>query len=212
MIPPPPSPFFSIPDSQIGSLKPGSVFHRVHAATFKGDEFNPCRGDASRFAPIYDPDCVASLYAGSTFKCAAFETVFHNIPPAAAFKTIKKADLLTRAHSEIEILSPLRLVQLHEPDLNRWRLTRSQLIDTPASAYTETARWAEAIHRARNDVQGLIWTSKRCDPDRSILLFGSRVRSGRDIRGGASRIADDPSPLLDEFQGLAGAYDITITL
>lgn len=35
--------------------------------------------------------------------------------------------------------------------------------------------WAEAIHRARSDVDGLIWTSRQCDPDVFVMLFEDRV-------------------------------------
>jgi hypothetical protein len=69
----------------------------------------------------------------------------------------------------------LVLAALFAPDLKAWRLQRKDLIDTPKSAYSQTVRWAQAIHRARAEVDGLIWTSRQCDPACCIVLFGDRI-------------------------------------
>ena len=72
----------------------------------------------------------------------------------------------------------LLLANLREPDLNRLGLTRAQLIDTLSDQYARTARWAEAFHRAGPQIAGLVWTSRRCDPQSAYLLFGDRVAPG----------------------------------
>ena len=49
------------------------------------------------------------------------------------------------------------------------------MIETPKSTYAETVLWAQAIHRARPDIHGLLWTSRQCDPDQCVVLFADRV-------------------------------------
>lgn len=214
MIARPPSPFPPIADAQIRKVPAGSVLHRIHGRAFGGTSFNPCKGKPSRFAPIHDAAgaCVPSLYAGTNLACVAFETVLHDIPPDAAFKTVRHEAVVSRAHSEIAPLSPLRLVGLFEQDLRRWRMTRAQLIDTPASDYAATARWAEAIHRARSDAHGLVWTSRQFDPEQAILLFGDRVGTQSLKLNAPTRTADAHSPLFVELHALADRYGITILL
>ena len=69
----------------------------------------------------------------------------------------------------------LRLASLRAPDLRRWRIARDALIAAPPPLYPETARWAAAIHDRFPDIEGLVWTSNRCDPDSAWLFFGDRV-------------------------------------
>jgi hypothetical protein len=69
----------------------------------------------------------------------------------------------------------LRVAGLFAPDLKAWGLSRGELIETPKSTYGQTALWAQAIHRARSDLDGLIWTSRQCDPDQCVILFEDRV-------------------------------------
>lgn len=214
MIPPPPSPFPAIVEAQIEELTAGSLtLHRIHNRALGGDQFNPCRGAPSRFAPIHDlaGSCIPSLYAGESFDCAAFESVFHDVPMVAAVKTVREQRVLDSAHSSLTLEAPLRLVKLYGPDLGRWQLSRADLIDTPASDYPRTAPWAEAIHGARIDAQGLVWTSRRFDPARAFLLFGDRIAASA-LHLGSTRLADRGSPLYADLQALAARYDITITL
>ncbi|MCY1242000.1 hypothetical protein D9M72_549360 [compost metagenome] len=99
------------------------------------------------------------------------------MPLTAPGKTVGADNIKPLAHSVVEPIRDLKLVPLFTPDLARWNISRAELIETDADQYPMTAQWALAIHQARPDVDGLIWTSKRCDPDRSILLFGDRVDS-----------------------------------
>lgn len=156
----------------------GVVLHRIFDATFPANGFNPCQGQPSRFAPIYDQnsDCVPSLYAGESFDCTAFETVFHNISPAAKLKVVRLGAIRGRAYVKLRLKRPLRLAALFAPELKALRLRRSQLIDTSAKWYSKTAAWAAAIHNQYADLEGLVWTSRQCDPERAVLLFGDRVQ------------------------------------
>ncbi len=214
MIAPPPAPFPAIADAQIEELTPGSVtLHRIHNRASGGGQFNPCRGAPSRFAPIHDVAgrCIPSLYAGESFDCAAFEAVFHDVPMVATIKTVREQRVLDSAHSTLALAAPLRLVKLYAPDLGRWRLSRADLIDTPAADYLRTAPWAQAIHGARADAQGLIWTSRRFDPARAFVLFGDRLAPTA-LQLASTRLADRGLPLYADLQALAARYNITITL
>ncbi|MGO7259209.1 RES domain-containing protein, partial [Rhizobium brockwellii] len=67
------------------------------------------------------------------------------------------------------------MASLFAPDLKAWKLSRTDLIETPKSTYGDTVLWAEAIHRARADIDGLIWTSRQCDPEQCMILFEDRM-------------------------------------
>lgn len=137
-------------------------------------------GQATRFAPFNDSSgkCVPTLYAATTREAAAFESIFHDIEPAAAFKTIRLSTIEPRAVSTINPKRDLVLASLFAPDLKAWGLSRTDLIETTKSTYDKTVLWAEAIHRASADIDGLIWTSRQCDPDQCIILFEDRVAEG----------------------------------
>lgn len=108
-----------------------------------------------------------------------FESIFHDIEPAAAFKTVRLAVVEARTVSVIAPKRDLRLASLFAPDLKARKLSRTDLIETPKSTYGETVLWAEAIHRARADIDGLIWTSRQCDPEQCMILFEDRMTEDR---------------------------------
>ena len=174
MTPPPPSPFPSV--NRI-VLPAGTILHRVHNGTYGADSFNPCQGRPSRFAPLVRPGrpCIPTAYLAQSFECAVHETVFHDIPHDAARKTLDVDAIRSLRYAAVATRADVVLAALFEPDLNRWGLSRRDLIDTFASQYVRTADWAIAIHGAHHDVGGLVWTSRRCDPERAYVFFGNRV-------------------------------------
>jgi hypothetical protein len=172
-----PRPLASFPAVNRFLLPGGKIIHRIHARAFAPDSFNPCRGRPTRFAPLLraDGSCIPTAYAAETFECAAHETVFHEIQHDAPRKTIDADAVEALDYATISAARNLNLCALFKPDLNRWGLTRQNLIDTFPSRYKDTAPWAIAIHDAAPDIDGLIWTSRRCDPQFACLLFGDRV-------------------------------------
>jgi hypothetical protein len=179
-------------------LPAGTLWHRNHLAAYAADAFNPCEGEPGRFSPIRDAAgaCIPSLYAADSAEAAAFETVFADLTPGAAVQTVRLAKVLARAASGLVTRRELALLPLFAPDLHALGLARAALIDTPKSAYAATARWAEALHRAAPGAQGLIWTSRRCDPAGCVLLFGDRVaREDLEVVE-TSRLDRDPALLL----------------
>ena len=99
-LPRPPSPFPSI-NTQI--IRPGEILHRTHASDFRPAQFNPCKGQATRFAPFLDDKgtCVPTLYAATNKEAAAFESIFHDIEPNARFKTVRLDVIESRSVSTI---------------------------------------------------------------------------------------------------------------
>lgn len=206
----PPIPF---PAFNTRVLAAGSQLVRLHDPSFQGDEPNPCRGGPTRFAPVYQPtgECLPTLYAATTFECAVFESVFHDISHAALNKFIPLAKVTSRAVSRLELTADLTIARLNEPDLNRFGMTRSDLIDTNATEYAMTARWAEALHRANPAVAGLGWTSRRCDPDLAYVLFADRLAAGAVIVTERIEIAASPHHL-QLIEGFGQRAGITLTV
>ena len=208
-LPPPPASFSHI---NIETIAAGTELHRVHSENFAGNSFNPCQGRSSRFAPIEDPNkrCIPSLYAASTFECAVFETVFHDVPYNAKTKVVRLDNVRDRSHSQIVTNRDLTIITLYEPDLKAWGITRGLLIDTLPSCYGETTQWAQSLYRQVSDADGLIWTSWQYDPDRAMLLFGNRV-SPKDLDVVFRRDATSDPALLSEIRDIGKRANITIT-
>ena len=143
-------------------LRAGAELHRIHSADLASNAFNPCKGRPSCFAPLLRPDgaCIPTAYAASTFECSVHETVFHEIPYDAPHKSVDFHVMENLDYAVLQAQRDLVLASLFEPDLNKWGLTRGQLIDTFPTDYQETAKWAIAIHDAFTDIDGMIWTSR----------------------------------------------------
>ena len=172
-----PAPPGDLSEPNIVTLAVGAVVHRVHDRRFAGNEFNPCQGGPTRFAPVRDRhgDCVPSLYAGSTVESAVYETLFHDVPASARRKTVPMTAIRTKSHSALVARRAIKLASLRAPDLKKWRIVREALLGSLPTQYIRTRMWAKAIHDSFKGVEGLIWTSNQCDPDDSLLFFGDRV-------------------------------------
>ncbi|APO70645.1 RES domain-containing protein (plasmid) [Rhizobium gallicum] len=209
MISLPPSPF---PASNSHGIKAGTRFHRVHDQRFDSCAFNPEKGRPSRFAPLFlSGKPIPTLYLATNFECAAHETIFHDIPIDEPNKTVGADNIKPLAHSVVEIKRDIVLVPLFAPDLAKWGITRADLIDTTGASYDTTAAWALAIHQRRPDASGLIWTSKRCDPQQALLLFGDRVFES-DLSAINKISIYGQIDEMRQIIGFAGRADITIVL
>jgi hypothetical protein len=195
------------------NLKRRTIVHRIHLTAFAATSFNPCAGQATRFAPIHETSgiCVPSIYAGSSLDAAIYETIFHDVPTKASFKTIPKQSVVIRSHAELEVVRQLRLIQLRNPDLLKWHIRRKQLIGSSAKRYAQTAQWAEAIHHQFPQAEGLIWTSNQCDPDDAYIFFGDRV-TATDFKLTRGRNGVTDSSFLADVRSAGQRSDITITL
>lgn len=143
--PPPPARLHAT----LTELPNGQVLHRVHLDKYRANQFNPgVRGNA-RFSPIRDDQGrpIPTLYAGTTMACAVMETVFHDVPHTAGFKTFDKRKLAGQIHSIVGTMRPLRVVDFASVPLRKLGITRKQLIDTEKDQYPATRKWAEAVYR-----------------------------------------------------------------
>ena len=114
----------------------------------------------------------------------------------------------SRAHGRLEVLRDLRLASLRGPDLLRWGIGRNGSIASPPRLYPGTALWAGAIHRRFPEVEGLLWTSNRCDPDTAYLFFGDRG-APEDFR---VRDGLDDATFLSELRAAGKRSGIVITV
>jgi len=189
-IPPPP-----ILHITLATWPAGAVLHRVHHLDYGAVQFNPgIRGNA-RFSPIADLDgnLIPTLYGGSSFACAAMESVFHDVPFAAGFKTYDKGKLEVHGHSQFTAAQDLVLADLASRSLRKLGVERKQLIDTEKDQYPMTRQWAVAIHAAFPEVQGLCWVSRQDDSARAVVLFGDRIGEGVLKRAAPTRsLVGDP--------------------
>lgn len=169
----------------------GDVLHRVHQDKYQPGQFNPGVHGNARFSPIQDDQgrAIPTLYGGTTVDCALMETVFHDVPHTAGFKSFDKGKLTGQVHSAVQVSQPLHLVDLSSVPLRKLGITRKQLIDTEKDQYPATRKWAEAIHRQCPDAQGLSWVSRQDDSARAVVLFGDRIPEGAlHPRGGVTQL------------------------
>jgi hypothetical protein len=209
-LPSPPDPF---PKLNTLTMSVGTTLHRTHLSHLKSAQFNPCLGLPTRFAPFKDmsDECVPSLYAATSLEGASFESIFHDIKPAARFKTVPLSVLMARSVSEIACERDLKLAKLFAPDLKLWKIQRTDIIETPKSTYDQTVLWARAIHHVDSTLDGLVWTSRQCDPDLCVVLFGDRV-TANDFKTISCIDVSKDDAVLVQLRSFAARAGITFTV
>lgn len=100
---------------------------------------------------------------------------------------------------------------MREPDLKALNTSRNQLITSSAEHYVQTAQWAEAIHHQNQSLDGLAWTSNRCDPETSYLFFGDRV-SSTDLQIIYTRRGDPDTKFLEDVVRLGWRSRIEVSI
>jgi hypothetical protein len=112
-------------------LLKGRMLQRVHQDKYAAAQFNPGMQGNARFSPLRNEqgEMIPTLYAGTTFSCALMETVFHDVPHTAGFKSFDKRKLAGHVHSEVEVTSDLQLVDLGSVALRKLGVLRKRLID-----------------------------------------------------------------------------------
>ena len=172
----------------------GTTIHRVHSCQYGGVQFNPGVQGNARFSPIKNIEGkpIPTLYGGSSFACAAMESVFHDVPFAAGYKTFDKNKLDGQVQSRFDAPAGLLLADLGSKALRKLGVQRNALIDTEKDQYPVTRLWAEAIHAQCPEVQGLCWTSRQDDSARSLVLFGDRIdgEALRELAASRSLVGD----------------------
>jgi hypothetical protein len=91
----------------------GTILHRIHGRQFGATAFNPGFGN-SRFAPFAVARVtIPTAYAATSLECATFEAVFHDVDPAAAFRTVPLSALERLSYSTFELGRDLQLATFY---------------------------------------------------------------------------------------------------
>jgi hypothetical protein len=196
------------------TLGKGTVVDRFCALDRPPNAFNPCRGESTRFAPLYiatavGRTCVPTLYIGETYEAAAFETVFRNLPPKPLRRQVFESDLAGRGHARLLVNRDLALGPFFHQNLGRIGQTRQSMIDTDATCYGETVLWAAAVHQSLPHIDGLVWTSHQHDRDFACVLFGDRVNEA-DVTPIGTVAPIDTGPGRARIAEFAREYEIDI--
>ncbi|WP_446743515.1 RES family NAD+ phosphorylase [Silvibacterium acidisoli] len=160
----------------------GRTVFRVHRSIYKADQFNDSHKGDARFSPLMDAGrkaVIPTLYAGTTLDCALMESIFHDVPYRAGLKTVSKAKHVEGAIcSSLHLTADLQLVDLSSVALHKLGVAPADLTQTEAAYYAASREWALALYEQNPTAQGFIWTSRRDDDAKAILLFGNRVMPG----------------------------------
>jgi len=166
-------------------MAPGTALYGVYDGTWGDDEHNPGFGDA-RFSPfddLADGHRVPTMYVAATPVAALLETVFHEVHHSSS-RIIYRRDLRGKLLAHLTLPTAARLGDLRDAELNRHRLSRNQVVSSPAEHYPCTRRLAVAARAQDGSLQGLIWHSRHAElaghPATEVLvLFGDSFPSGR---------------------------------
>ena len=143
--------------------------------------FNPNPASNARFSPFQraDKSTVASLYAGDSVKAALMETVFHEVSVPSSKAILAQHAISARRWviTRIEATQSLALVDLTSPGLRRIGLSRSDLIDTNATSYSTTQKFARDLYMHFPNAQGIRWVSRLYDEGVCIVLWEDRIPS-----------------------------------
>jgi hypothetical protein len=143
------------------ALPAGSSIVRVHHRRFGPTDFN-----APRALPLGDP-VVPTLYAAADDHTALVESLFDDVPLDGT-RQLARAALADRVLSRLAPVRELRLITVRD----------RELIEASASGYRSTADWAEALHDAAPEADGLIWMARRGNDRPAMVLFGDRIAAG----------------------------------
>ena len=181
----------------------GQPIYRGHGVGRSGNVFNPGYGKPTRFAFFEDSTNpargkVGVLYGGASSRVAISEYLFHDLPHRMG-AILPFSELNGKVSSRLIPASDLRLARLHDSGLRVLGIRNDQLIDTPASQYSRTVLWAQALHESDETLQGLQWMSRQYNSERAIVLFADRVDPGELIVDPAwSELPYDSGSGLDE--------------
>ena len=115
------------------------------------------------------------------------ETVFHEVHHSSS-RIIYQRDLRGKLLAHLTLPTAARAGDLRDPELVRLRLSRDQVVSSPAEHYPCTRRLAVAARAQDGSLQGLTWHSRHAElagqpaaPGGTavLVLFGDSFPSGR---------------------------------
>ena len=189
--------------------KAGRRLYRIHRKDYGPLQFNSgTEGRPGRFHPIEDRRgrLIPTLYAADRIDGALSETVFHNVV-AGGF--VLRAELATRFLSRIDLARDIKIANLSGHGLRKLGLKRSQLLECESLHYAETARWAAAIYRSDDSLDGMVWVSRQFDTARAMLAYGGRLDQDDFVVRGEPESLDE-GKVYRRIQMAASAADIIL--
>jgi hypothetical protein len=126
----------------------------VHPDAYGSAQFNPSAPGNARFSPLVNTAGVVipTIYAGTTLDCALMETVFRDVPFAAAPKIWSKASHVAgKVYSLLPLSRDLALIDLSAIALHKLGISRKNLVESDGSQYPDTRAWALALHDQHPD-------------------------------------------------------------
>lgn len=192
----------SVRPASLFTVDPGTGLFRNHHRDFGGATFNPCRGGATRFAPLFSPAraCIPTFYAATTFDGAAYETMFRD--PSSKYGGYRRQLLEDRGVSIIAPVKTLRLVGLFTPELRHLGISPEEMFQAHDSVYSFCRALAEMAWRDNPDADGIAWSSVRDNASLAMLLFGDRLGPA-DFYVESVRLVETDPTLLDELNETA---------
>ena len=175
----------ALPTLKTVTLASGRTLYRVYDGTYGYDQHNPGLGD-TRFAPIDDPTTnkrLPNMYLGETPATVLLESIFHDVHSAGSM-VIYDHQLVGKLLAHMVVPDDAILGDLRDPALQDLKLTRSQVVSSPAEHYPCTRKLAiAALGQSHTPpLQGLIWHSRQAELAKAqaqevIVLFGGRFKS-----------------------------------
>jgi hypothetical protein len=138
----------------------GRRLHRGHKNAYPADELVP-GGGATRFAP---QDQSSHVYLATTEIGALLESALHDASPP--FPRVQLPTLQQWSASVVELQHDVRLFDLRDPELDRLRIGREQLVSTLPVHYACTRAWASRLvgrSAGGQQTHGLVWHSRQSE-------------------------------------------------
>ncbi len=150
------------PPARLRSIvwRAGTRLHRGHENANPAYELVPGKG-ATRFAP---QSRSSHVYVATTEIGALLESALHDATPP--FPRIQIPTLQEWSESVVELRHDVRLFDLRDPELDRLRIGREQLVSTLPVHYACTRTWASGLAGRSvggQKTHGLVWHSRQAE-------------------------------------------------
>jgi hypothetical protein len=179
----------------------------MHAAE-EGARFSPFPDHAGVNVPI--------LYAGTTEKSAALESVFHDVPHIKN-PDFSAAKLHAYRMSNFSVVRDLVVVDLIESELRQVTvpgrtasLHEHEIVHSEPDQYPQTRAWAQYFHRSIPELQGLRWRPRLGGEGDSYVFFGDRVSAPDDFKSSDAPLLIHEGPGRTIIDGIAKTSHIKI--
>lgn len=181
----PPTTAMRVGHEQYVTLPSGTELHRIHHGDHKAAAYNDTSRGNARFSPIKDASgqIIPTIYGGETFECAVSEIILRcpdslSINPATGQlspQIVFPNEYRNHQHSLVRTTVEVKLLDLRVSGQRRIGVNQNALLAGPRSTYPETRAWAEKIHEACPDAQGLYYPSHQAGSAFAVVLFGDRI-------------------------------------